>query len=145
MLGCVSPAATNYLETLSSLRFASQARTLKTKAMVNVDPVQRMIQELQAEVQRLHEEARLHEETSERRVAEATAAASAAVVVQGPSEEEIASEISKRIVAKEMLLREKLNAHVAMLAEKAEEFEKDRPGASELAKNFAAIEKNLKT
>ena len=29
------------------------------------------------------------------------------------------------------------------LAEKAEEFEKDRPGASELAKNFAAIEKNL--
>jgi hypothetical protein len=118
MLGCVSPAATNYLETLSSLRFASQARTLKTKAMVNVDPVQRMIQELQAEVQRLHEEARLHEETSERRVAEATAAASAAVVVQGPSEEEIASEISKRIVAKEMLLREKLNAHVAMLAEK---------------------------
>ena len=33
MLGCVSPAATNYLETLSSLRFASQARTLKTKAI----------------------------------------------------------------------------------------------------------------
>ena len=39
MLAALSPAAANYQETLSTLRFAAQAKQLKTKAIVNEDPV----------------------------------------------------------------------------------------------------------
>jgi hypothetical protein len=35
MLAALSPAAANYQETLSTLRFAQQAKQLKTKAIVN--------------------------------------------------------------------------------------------------------------
>ena len=50
MLAALSPAASNYQETLSTLRFAAQAKQLKTKAIVNEDPVQRLIADLKAEI-----------------------------------------------------------------------------------------------
>ena len=53
MLAALSPAAANYQETLSTLRFAQQAKSLKTKAIVNEDPVQRLINELRAEIEKL--------------------------------------------------------------------------------------------
>jgi len=53
MLAAISPSATNYHETLSTLRFAAQAKQLKTKAIVNEDPVQRLVADLKAEVARL--------------------------------------------------------------------------------------------
>lgn len=50
MLAALSPAAANYQETLSTLRFASQAKQLKTKAIVNEDPLLRMVEDLKKEV-----------------------------------------------------------------------------------------------
>lgn len=50
MLAALSPAASNYQETLSTLRFAAQAKQLKTKAIVNEDPVQRLVADLKAEI-----------------------------------------------------------------------------------------------
>lgn len=49
----VSPAAANYQETLSTLRFAAQAKQLVTKAIVNEDPIARLIIELKSEIERL--------------------------------------------------------------------------------------------
>jgi len=56
MLAALSPAAANYHETLSTLRFAAQAKQLRTKAIVNEDPVQRLVADLKAEIERLREE-----------------------------------------------------------------------------------------
>jgi len=56
MLAALSPAAANYQETLSTLRFAQQAKSLKTKAIVNEDPIQRLINELRAEIVKLKDQ-----------------------------------------------------------------------------------------
>lgn len=53
MLAALSPAAANYQETLSTLRFAAQAKQLKTKAIVNEDPVQALIKQLREEIGQL--------------------------------------------------------------------------------------------
>ena len=126
MLACVSPAASNFVESISTLRFASQAKSLKTKAILNEDPTQKMISELRTEVARLHDEAAGHRAradeiriASDKKVQEAEAAAAASVATAAaPTEEEISAQIELRIQEKEALLREKLNEHVAMLAEK---------------------------
>jgi hypothetical protein len=53
MLAALSPAAANYQETLSTLRFAAQAKQLRTKAIVNEDPMQRLVADLKAEIEKL--------------------------------------------------------------------------------------------
>ena len=51
MIAAISPA--DFDETLSTLRYADQAKKIKTKAFVNEDPNDRMIRELKDEVQAL--------------------------------------------------------------------------------------------
>lgn len=46
-------AAINYDETLSTLRFADRAKTIKTRAVVNESPTEKLIRELREEIQRL--------------------------------------------------------------------------------------------
>jgi len=55
MLAAISPAAVNFHETLSTLRFANQAKLIKTKAVINEDPTQALIRELREEIERLKE------------------------------------------------------------------------------------------
>lgn len=38
MIACVSPAESNYEETLSTLKYADRARKIKNKPIVNRDP-----------------------------------------------------------------------------------------------------------
>ena len=38
MIACVSPAESNYEESLSTIRYASRARNIKNKPVVNRDP-----------------------------------------------------------------------------------------------------------
>jgi len=38
MIACVSPSSTNYEETLNTLKYASRARNIKNKPVVNRDP-----------------------------------------------------------------------------------------------------------
>jgi len=40
MMAALSPASVNYLETLSTLRFAASAKKVKTVATINEDPAQ---------------------------------------------------------------------------------------------------------
>ncbi|KXS22505.1 kinesin-domain-containing protein [Gonapodya prolifera JEL478] len=53
MIGAISPAETNYDETLSTLRFLDRAKAIKTVAIVNENPTDKLIRELRTENERL--------------------------------------------------------------------------------------------
>ncbi|EDO42435.1 predicted protein, partial [Nematostella vectensis] len=53
MIAALSPADINYEETLSTLRFADRAKAIKTKAVVNESPTDKLIRELREENARL--------------------------------------------------------------------------------------------
>ncbi|XP_053981065.1 kinesin-like protein KIF13B isoform X8 [Hylaeus volcanicus] len=55
MVATVSPAADNYEETLSTLRYADRAKRIVNHAVVNEDPNARIIRELRQEVETLKE------------------------------------------------------------------------------------------
>ncbi|KAM4028198.1 kinesin-like protein KIF13A isoform 2-T2 [Anomaloglossus baeobatrachus] len=56
MLATISPAADNYEETLSTLRYADRAKRIVNHAVVNEDPNARVIRELREEVEKLKEQ-----------------------------------------------------------------------------------------
>uniref|UniRef100_A0A3B1J514 Kinesin family member 13A n=1 Tax=Astyanax mexicanus TaxID=7994 RepID=A0A3B1J514_ASTMX len=56
MIATVSPAADNYEETLSTLRYADRAKRIVNHAVVNEDPNARIIRELREEVEKLKEQ-----------------------------------------------------------------------------------------
>ncbi|KAK7012042.1 Kinesin-like protein kif28p [Biomphalaria glabrata] len=55
MIAALSPADINYQETLSTLRFADRAKMIKTQAVVNENPTDKLIRELREENLRLME------------------------------------------------------------------------------------------
>ncbi|KAM9666805.1 kinesin-like protein KIF13A isoform 8-T8 [Trichechus inunguis] len=56
MIATISPAADNYEETLSTLRYADRAKRIVNHAVVNEDPNARLIRELREEVEKLREQ-----------------------------------------------------------------------------------------
>jgi hypothetical protein len=46
MIACVSPAESNYEESLNSIKYASRARNIKNKPVVNRDPNSMLIDSL---------------------------------------------------------------------------------------------------
>ena len=80
MIAAISPADYNYDETLTTLAYAKRAKTIKNEAKANYDVNERMIRELQDEVEKLRQQ-----------LAEAAAATSGAGANNddGPSEKEI--------------------------------------------------------
>ncbi|XP_038164494.1 kinesin-like protein KIF13B isoform X1 [Cyprinodon tularosa] len=56
MVATISPAADNYDETLSTLRYADRAKSIVNHAVVNEDPNARIIRELREEVEKLKEQ-----------------------------------------------------------------------------------------
>jgi len=53
MIACVSPAETNYEESLSTIKYASRARNIKNKPVVNRDPNSLLIESLRKEISQL--------------------------------------------------------------------------------------------
>nr|XP_054748335.1 kinesin-like protein KIF28 isoform X2 [Lytechinus pictus] len=53
MIAALSPADINYDETLGTLRYADRAKKIKNKAVVNENPVEKLIRELREENERL--------------------------------------------------------------------------------------------
>ena len=53
MVATISPAADNFEETLSTLRYADRAKRIINHAVVNEDPNARIIRELREEVETL--------------------------------------------------------------------------------------------
>lgn len=56
MVATISPAADNYDETLSTLRYADRAKRIVNHAVVNEDPNARIIRDLRDEVEMLKEQ-----------------------------------------------------------------------------------------
>ncbi|KAA8583439.1 hypothetical protein FQN60_015985, partial [Etheostoma spectabile] len=56
MVATISPAADNYDETLSTLRYADRAKSIVNHAVVNEDPNARIIRQLREEVEKLREQ-----------------------------------------------------------------------------------------
>ena len=50
MIACVSPAEFNYEETLSTVRYASRARNIKNKPVINRDPNSMLIEALRSQI-----------------------------------------------------------------------------------------------
>ena len=53
MIAAVSPADYNMEETLSTLRYASRAKSIKNKPRVNEDPKDALLKQYEEEIQRL--------------------------------------------------------------------------------------------
>lgn len=56
MIACVSPAESNYEESLNSIKYASRARNIKNKAVVNRDPNSLLIDNLRQQIGKLQGE-----------------------------------------------------------------------------------------
>nr|KAG5693636.1 hypothetical protein BaRGS_014656 [Batillaria attramentaria] len=56
MVATISPAADNYEETLSTLRYADRAKRIVNHAVINEDPNARIIRELREEVEMLRQQ-----------------------------------------------------------------------------------------
>lgn len=56
MVAVISPAADNYEETLSTLRYANRAKNIKNKPKINEDPKDAMLRQLQEEIRLLKEQ-----------------------------------------------------------------------------------------
>ena len=56
MIACVSPAESNYEETLSTIKYASRARNIKNKPVVNRDANSILIEGLRNQVTSLQTE-----------------------------------------------------------------------------------------
>ena len=50
MIACVSPADSNFEETLNTLRYADRARQIKNKPIVNLDPTAAELARLRQQV-----------------------------------------------------------------------------------------------
>ena len=55
MIAAISPADYNYDETLSTLRYASRAKNIKNKPIVNMDPKDALLKEYGDEIKKLKE------------------------------------------------------------------------------------------
>lgn len=55
MVACVSPASRNYVETLSTLRYANRAKNIHNQPRVNEDPKDTMLRKFQEEIDRLRQ------------------------------------------------------------------------------------------
>ncbi|CAK0884506.1 unnamed protein product [Prorocentrum cordatum] len=54
MVACLSPSDKHYEENLSTLSYASQAASIKNTPTVNIDPKDRLIQQLEAKLAAAH-------------------------------------------------------------------------------------------
>lgn len=55
MIAALSPADYNYEETLSTLRYASRAKSIKNKPVINEDPKDALLKQYEDEIRQLRE------------------------------------------------------------------------------------------
>jgi len=55
MIAAISPADYNYDETLSSLRYASRAKNIKNRPIINEDPKDALLREYEQKIKMLTE------------------------------------------------------------------------------------------
>lgn len=60
MVVAISPANSNYDETMSSLRYADRAKRIKNKAKINEDPKDAQIREMRDQIEKLEAQLALY-------------------------------------------------------------------------------------
>lgn len=66
MIACCSPSDSNYDETLSTIKYASRARNIKNKPVVNRDPNAILIESLRNQVAALQTECKEYQDLLEK-------------------------------------------------------------------------------
>ena len=61
MIAAISPADYNYEETLTTLRYAARAKTIKNKPKINEDPKDALLKEYKNEIQQLREKLEMYQ------------------------------------------------------------------------------------
>ena len=56
MIACISPAESNYEESLNTLKYASKAMNIKNKPIINRDPHSAMLNQLRQRIKELEDE-----------------------------------------------------------------------------------------
>ncbi|KAF4700517.1 Kinesin-like protein kif21b, partial [Perkinsus olseni] len=56
MIACVSPAAADFAETYNTIKYASRARCITNRPVVNTDPTKKLVMELRQQIRDLTEE-----------------------------------------------------------------------------------------
>lgn len=56
MIACISPAESNYQESLNTLKYASKAMNIKNKPIINRDPHSAMLNQLRQRIKELEDE-----------------------------------------------------------------------------------------
>ena len=56
MIACISPADSNFDETLNTLKYASRARDIKNKPIINTDPQSALVTQLKQQIFELNNE-----------------------------------------------------------------------------------------
>ena len=61
MIAAISPASSNFDETLSTLRYANRAKNIKNKPKINEDPKDSLLREYKQEIEKLRQELLAHQ------------------------------------------------------------------------------------
>ena len=115
MLACVSPADSNWEETVSTLRYASRAKSIVNTARINEDPNAQLIRTLKAEIDTLRSQ------LAQSATSTTTTSSSLPPPVDSPSSASLTFTYSATERSPNTTLREKdsellqMNAHIARL------------------------------
>ncbi len=118
MLAALSPAADNYEETLSTLRYANRAKNIKNKPTINEDPKDAMLRQLQEEIEILK----------------------AQLIGQGPA---LANDLNGIVISQDQIEEEKRKLREEFeekIREIKEQYEEEKLSKEALLKNMESIQ-----
>ncbi|KAM8796368.1 kinesin-like protein KIF17 [Eudromia elegans] len=146
MVACLSPADSNYDETLSTLRYANRAKNIKNKPCINEDPKDTLLREYQEEIKKL--KAILAEQMSTNALS-GLLPAEAAPLEMKPTP---LLESQSNVEAEKQLIREEYELRLALLKAEFEAEQESRARLEEdmsslknsYDRKLAALEENLR-
>jgi hypothetical protein len=163
MIATLSPASYNYEETLSTLRYANRAKSIKNKPKINEDPKDAMLREYQEEIERLKNalKAKLQGTNQKRKVTRKELKPSlnqetdesdesdmgesqldAKTISQLQSE--VVSEKERLLASKDMVIEEKQRI-TAEIEQRAADLEREKQEREALAQRLLGLEAKLLT
>ncbi|KAG0001139.1 kinesin-like protein Klp8 [Modicella reniformis] len=125
IIAALSPADVNYDETLSTLRYADQAKRIKNKAVVNEDPNARMIRELKEELQELRSKLSKHDPSQDDADSKAPNSVVTIVDLHGHSRTLTREQLRDEVQASEKIMAE-LNETWEEKLRKTQEIQQER-------------------
>ncbi|KAL5471016.1 hypothetical protein EMCRGX_G029088 [Ephydatia muelleri] len=144
MVANVGPADYNYEETLTTLRYADRAKSIKNKPKINEDPKDALLREYQEEIKKLkiELEKRKNKDLQEKQKLDGTGENGDAIVV--PQEEQAKLQAEKEaILQNRELLQEERDKLVAQIQRRADQLKKDQKKKEALSEKIKAMENKL--